>query len=238
MPWKLIRLGADERYLFDVTRPEGELANRIADHPEIAARLDARLQAWSDTLQTTGLPTEINDQDAMFFAAHVDKTIAAAVKGGAKAKAKAAKPADSPGSQQGWICRNGTLAIRDGALVITPAAADARPFVTYSALDLPGPVTVVLRVRAQQGGPASFAWRTQGQPDFVAENAVSIDWPTSAQWQEIQTELPAEGRLIHLRILLPRDARGLEIQSIQLQSQDAKPRIWRFDGAQLDKPSE
>jgi arylsulfatase A-like enzyme len=127
MPWKLIRLGGDERYLFDVTRPEGELANRIADHPEIAARLEAKLQAWSATLQTTGLPDEVNDQDAMFFAAHVDKTIAAAVKGGAKAKAKAAKPADPPGSQQGWICRNGTLAIRDGALVITPCCGGRPP---------------------------------------------------------------------------------------------------------------
>lgn len=262
MPWKLIRLGADERYLFDVTRPEGELANRIADHPETAARLEAKLQAWSDRLQTTGLPTEVNDQDAMFFAAHVDKTIPAAVKGGAKAKAKPAKPANPPGSQQGWICRNGTLAIRDGVLAITPAEAGARPsatqaapdgpgpggpqalnggpepFVTHSALDLLGPVTVVLRVRAEQGGPARFAWRTRGQPGFVAGNTVSADWPASPEWQEVRANLPVEGRLIHLRIHPPRGARGVEIQSIQLQGQDAPPRIWRFDGARQDEPSE
>jgi len=261
MPWKLIRLGADERYLFDVTRPEGELANRIADHPEVAARLEAKLQTWSDTLQTAGLPTEVNDQDAMFFAAHVDKTIAAAVKGGAKAKAKPAKPADPPGSQQGWICRNGTLAVRDGALAITPAGADARPFatdaapdgpdrsgpralnggrepfVTHSALDLLGPVTVVLRVRAEQGGPARFAWRTGGQPDFVTENTVAAEWPASPEWQEVRAQLPVEGRLIHLRIHPPRGARGVEIQSIQLQSRDAPPRIWRFDGARQDELS-
>ncbi|MCL4206980.1 MAG: sulfatase-like hydrolase/transferase [Pirellulaceae bacterium] len=261
MPWKLIRLGADERYLFDVTRPEGELANRIADHPEIAARLETKLQAWSDTLKTTGLPTEVNDQDAMFFAAHVDKTIAAAVKASAKAKAKPAKPADPPGSQQGWICRNGTLAIRNGALAITSAETDSRPtatnaapdgpgpggpralnggpepFVTHSALDLPGPVTVVLRVRAEQGGPARFAWRTRGQPDFVAENTVAAEWPASPEWQEVRAQLPVEGRLIHLRIHPPRGVRGVEIQSIQLQSRDAPPRIWRFDGARQDKPS-
>ena len=69
-PWKLIRLGPTERYLFDVTTPEGENTNLIARHPEIAARLDARLKTWSDTLQPAGLPAAVIGADQTFFSDH------------------------------------------------------------------------------------------------------------------------------------------------------------------------
>lgn len=73
--WKLILLGPQQRFLFDTTTPEGELHNRIEQHPDIAARLLARLQAWDATLQTPGLPNDTNAQDLLFFNAHVLKTI-------------------------------------------------------------------------------------------------------------------------------------------------------------------
>jgi len=38
-PWKLIRLGPTEQLLFNVTTPDGETKNLIAQHPEIAERL-------------------------------------------------------------------------------------------------------------------------------------------------------------------------------------------------------
>ena len=69
-PWKLIRLGPTERFLFDVTTPAGETMNLIARHPEIAARLDARLKTWSDTLQPAGLPVAVTGADRIFFADH------------------------------------------------------------------------------------------------------------------------------------------------------------------------
>ena len=50
-PWKLIRLGPTEQYLFDITASEGEAKNLIVAHPDIAARLDTKLKTWSDTLQ-------------------------------------------------------------------------------------------------------------------------------------------------------------------------------------------
>lgn len=74
-PWKLIHLGDHERYLFDVTHPAGELAanNRLGEHPEIAARLEAKLQAWSATLQPPGPAEPNHEQDNAFYAAHVTK---------------------------------------------------------------------------------------------------------------------------------------------------------------------
>ena len=73
-PWKLIRLGRKESYLFNVTKPEGELKNLIADHPDIAARLEAKLKTWCDSLKPPGPAKPNNGEDNMFFAVHVDKT--------------------------------------------------------------------------------------------------------------------------------------------------------------------
>ncbi len=78
--WKLILLGPHQRYLFDVTRPDGETRNLIRQYPEIAARLESRLKAWAGTLKTPGLPTDVNSQDQLFFNAHVDKTGGAGTK--------------------------------------------------------------------------------------------------------------------------------------------------------------
>lgn len=70
--WKLVLLG-EQRYLFDLTEPGGETRNLITQHADIAERLHGRLKAWSATLQTPGLPTEVNPQDQLFFDTYVDQ---------------------------------------------------------------------------------------------------------------------------------------------------------------------
>ncbi len=79
-PWKLIHPGTNQTYLFNVTLPDGETKNLLAQNPAIAARLDAKLKTWAATLQPPGPPERNNEQDKMFFAAHVDKTIQQATK--------------------------------------------------------------------------------------------------------------------------------------------------------------
>jgi arylsulfatase A-like enzyme len=69
--WKLIRLGPDQRFLFDLESPEGEARNRIADEPAVAADLERRLLAWDATLAPPGLPRAAHPQDEVFFDAHV-----------------------------------------------------------------------------------------------------------------------------------------------------------------------
>jgi uncharacterized sulfatase len=75
-PWKLIQLGDQTRYLFNVTKPEGELAenNLLAQEPETAARLEAKLKAWSATLQQPGPPEARNAADISFYSEHVTRT--------------------------------------------------------------------------------------------------------------------------------------------------------------------
>lgn len=71
--WKLILLGPKQRYLFDAAVPGGETRNLLTQHPAVAERLHARLEAWAATLEPPGLPTETNSQDQLFFDAHVEK---------------------------------------------------------------------------------------------------------------------------------------------------------------------
>ena len=238
-PWKLIHLGKKESYLFNVTKPEGELKNLIADHPEIVARLDAKLKTWCDSLKPPGPAIPNNEEDNKFFAAHVDRTTDSSLyathventpKQAGKRRAgvkKGGKTPNEPGGVQGWLYRNGSLSVKDGALVLT-AAAKAHPFLTCNGLNLAGPITAVMRARAKQGGESSFAWRTTSTSDFVPENTAAFDWPTSAEWREVKAELPARGSLIHLRINPGKDCTGLEIESIELRGKDGKAQIWRF----------
>ena len=229
-PWKLIHLGKNESYLFDVTKPEGELKNLVKDHPDIVARLDGKLQTWCASLKPPGPAIPDNKQDNEFYAAHVDKTIDASqyathVVASKKSAAKHVS-SDAVGGFQGWLYRNGKMAVKDGALVLTPKNGAA--FLTNPNLNVPGPVTMTMRLRAQQGGASSLAWRIKATADFAPENAAAFDWPTASEWQEVKVELPVSGSLVHLRISPSKDCAGMEIQSIELHGADGKPHVWRF----------
>ena len=228
-PWKLIALGNRERLLFDITQPEGEANERnlITKHPDIAARLEAKLKAWCETLQPPGLPTSFDQHHEQLYGEH---GIIAKTATSPKPRAKAAPE----GSVQGWLCRNGTLAVQDGALVIMAdpkAAANARAFLTCTGIDLPGPITATLRVRAKQGGPSTLTWRTKAA-SFSPEQIATFDWPTSATWQEVKIELPEKNRLIHLRINPGKTSQGIEVQSIELRGRDGKTQAWNFNGTE------
>ena len=222
-PWKLIQLGDRERLLFDITTPEGEHIKRnlIKDKPEIAARLQTKLTAWAATLQPPGFNNKLDAHHEGLFAEHdlIGKT------------AEPPAPPAPEGTIQGWFCRNGSLMVKDGALLITPdsnLAGKAKPFIANSKLDLNGPITVKMRVRATKGGPCTFTWRTKQQPEFTDDKSVTAPWPTSSDWQEIKVELPAKGRLIHLRIMPDKDASELVIQSIELRGTSDQPQRWAF----------
>lgn len=227
-PYKLIVLGDRQRLLFDISTPEGEHIGRnlAAKEPEIAARLEKKLAAWTAGLEPPGLSTNFDAHHEGLFAEH--ELIARSEPPAGSA------PAAEPGSIQGWIARNATLAVKDGALVLladTNAAPAARPFLTHSRLDLPAPVKLTLRLRAAAGGPCAVTWRTKQQPDFVPANAVSFDWPAGPDWKEVTVPVPAEGRLFHVRITPSKDVRGIEVQSIELRGRSGPPQVWRFDGS-------
>lgn len=225
-PWKFIQLGADEKFLFNVTQPDGELAanNQLARQPELAARLAQRLKTWSASLQPPGPPQPIHEQDNYFYQAHVKLLPDAA-----SSKRGAAKGAPA-GTLQDWVCRNGTLTLTNGGLAITPdAGAKGTPFLAQTGLKLTGPITLTLRARAQRGGPSSVSWRTQADRDFSVEQLLTFDWPMGNEWQEVKVALPVRGQLLHLRLTPAKGATGVDIQAIELRSAEGKAQEWRFD---------
>jgi uncharacterized sulfatase len=215
-PWKLIRFGAEEQFLFDVTTPEGEKKNLIADHADIAARLNAKLKAWSDELQPPGLPTEMNPQDAQFFAEHVDARFAAHAP---------KKPKDDPNAVQGWLCRNGTMSRQDGVLVVKADAEATTPaFLTFGQLDFLGPARLVIRTRGEISGAGSVSYRIRHESDFDPKKRIPFEWKSG----EISVPIGATSRLIHLRLYLPPGLKQAEIESISLQRKGPPPQEWDF----------
>jgi arylsulfatase A-like enzyme len=231
MPYKLIKLGSRPPLLFDVTAPEGENLERnlAAQRPELVARLEGQLKAWAAELQPPGLSAEnsgFNRHHEELFAEH---RIIAAEPAAPAAQPVAPTPVEGI---QGWIARNGTLAVKDGALVLTPDAElpnNARPFFTNSHLDLAGPATAVLRIRAKDAGQgrATVTWRTKRE-SFAAHQSAAFDWPAGPAWREVRVELPERAAILHVRITPPKDASGVEIQSVEFQDSRSETRAFRF----------
>lgn len=225
MPWKFVRLGADHRYLFDMTAPGGETNNLIHASPDIARRLEAELQRWADSLPTPGLPVEINDQDRLFFSTHVDPSLPYP-----NPSQSASQARGRPETGREWICRNGTMVRRDGALIVKPSPGGAAPvFLTVMNLDLEGPVSVALEARSSSGGEGRVAWRKQGQKDFVADQFAAFLWPAGGGWKTVSFNLPVDGRVIHLRLQPPPGAGGVEIRSVEIRGEKGAPERWHFD---------
>ncbi len=221
-PWKLVRLGPQEQFLFDVSKPGGETRNLATAHPEITQRLNAALAEWARDLKPPGLSTETNEQDMIFFGDHVDQRL----------RPGPAKPGAAPGSIQGWLCRNGSIAQQGDALVITAdSRAKVAPFLTLNPLDFLGPATLMMTVRTAAGGPGSVAWRIRHENDFDPRKRVPLEWKAGAEWQTLSARIPSTGRLIHLRIHAPAGAAKIEIRSISLSREGQEPQNWNFSPA-------
>jgi arylsulfatase A-like enzyme len=210
-PWKLVRLGDREEMLFDVTLPDGEslTKNQAKARPEVVARLRQALKAWSDTLTPPGLPTSLDPHHEGMFGEH------GVITASANAEPRKNEPA---GAIQGWLCRNGSIALKDGALTMTAdpkAAKNARPFLTKTGLALKGPVTVIIKADAKVASNGSLSWRTKDQPDFLPANLVRFEIPDGASEQS--AVLPVDGQAIHVRLNLGDQAESLRLRSIELR---------------------
>lgn len=211
-PWKLIHLGEKERYLFNVTTPEGETKNLIADHADIAVRLDAKLRTWSATLQPPGPPELHNDQDIGFFAAHVDERLSTT------SRRPAAKKGTRPAAPaQGWQARNGTLVARGDSLELTPGqdAKNKGVFITRSQLKITGPATAKIVLKTSNPGAAAITWRVDGEKDFLPVNRATFQVTASEGWRTHAVPLPAKGTIIHIRVHLPGGV--TQIRSIEVE---------------------
>ena len=66
--WKFLRAGKNRKMLFDLAADAAEQRNVIADHPDTAAALEAKLAAWSGELSPPGLPEgPLNGQEQRLY---------------------------------------------------------------------------------------------------------------------------------------------------------------------------
>ena len=141
--WKLILLGSSEQFLFDVDHARG----RNEEPPRRARRHRAAAGCQVEDLerrtQPPGLPTEINPQDAQFFAEHIDPRFAAA----APKKAK-----EDPTAVQAGSAATARFPKRIARSSLRRCHRQSAPFLTISPVDFLGPATLTLKVRSDAGG--------------------------------------------------------------------------------------
>ncbi len=244
--WKFIRLGDRARYLFDMRELGKQTAgdNQIGQHPTLAARLEEKLKQKADTWQPPGLPTEVVAADQLFFDVHVDQTLPATHPDPRLVAdpTRIIRPEDVPAvrsqtpypadEMQGWVVRQG-MALRsaDGVLRIMPVAKDATGcFLTIVPVDWQPPVTLEIEAKSPQPVRLTATWRTVASGrDFIDSPATALGIPGGDRWQVVKTEIPADDRVIHLRISLPRGhVASLEVRRIVIQGGSGASRAFSF----------
>lgn len=216
--WKYLRGGARD-YLFDLANDAEEKHDVLAEHPEVARRLRTRLEAWSKQLHPPGLATRpMATTWEQYFDFYLD--------------GKPAPPRNTAGGKiDGWVVRNGTAKLADDALRVRPKGGKGRKralFIAAARLNLPAASTAVIRLRTSRSGGAGIAWREAGQNDFPAGQVVKFRCEASDEWQQHAVRLPADGKVIHVRLLLPEG--GADVESIAFR--DTRENVlqsWRFD---------
>ena len=242
--WKFIRLGDRARYLFDMRELGKQTAgdNQIGQHPKLAARLEEKLKQKAETWQPPGLPTEVVAADQLFFDVHVDQTLPATHPDPRPVAdpTRIIRPEDVPAvrsqtpypadEMQGWVVRQGAaLRSADGELRIMPVARDATTcFLTIVPVDWQPPVTLEIEAKSQPPVNLTATWRTQASGrDFIDSPATTLGIPGGDRWQVAKTRIPADDRVIHLRISLPRrHAAPLDVRRIVIQ--DGSGESWGF----------
>jgi uncharacterized sulfatase len=204
--WKLLRGGSRE-YLFDLSNDVEEKHDVLAEHPEVAKRLSGKLEKWASGLKPPGIPKDgMSEVWERYFDFYLE----------GKEPPPLTKPRKAgPGPGGGWVARGGKLEIVGKALVVTPEGGkQARPFLAKPGWQVDGPAMASFGIRTQAGGKAGIQWRTDVQKDFPKEQVVEVDVAGSDDWQEVKLEVPAKGKIIHIRVRLP--AGRSEVRDITL----------------------
>jgi hypothetical protein len=223
--WKLIRIfhggknGAHRYLLFNLREDLSEKTNLAAQKPELVAELDALItQFLADTKAVVPVP------NPAFDPAQYRPELEGQQKPRAKPQPKtAAKTAGKPRAKddgdpalQGWKARNCTATVK-GGIVSVRNLTDAS-FLGFAAGKHSGPSTVKLRIKAG-GGASHLDWL----PGGVQDQARSVPFKLPAgDWQELTIQIPATGSLGIVRLYLPRQDQPVEIDWIEITSQDGR----------------
>lgn len=188
--WKLLR-GGEREYLYDLGTDLEEKHNLASQHPDVAARLRTKLTAWCAELNPPGLAL---GPMAKVWNDYFDYYLEGK---------PAPKPEPEGTGTRGWLARGGSLIDKEGVLVLTPDKVGKGMFITRSQLKLAGPVTAKVTFKTAASGQGAFAWRMDGDKDFLPANRVPFEVKANDDWQTHEVQIPVKGRVIHVRVHLP-----------------------------------
>ena len=209
--WKLIRIfhggenGAHRHLLFNLKDDPGEKNNLAAQQPALVAELDALIETFlKDTHAVVPVPNPAFDPKQY----HPELE----GKQQPKAKAKATAKDDNDPALQGWKARDCKGMVKDGIVRVTNIGFEC--FLGFGASKHSGPSTATFRIKAKPG-TSHFDWVPSDGKAQRAPFTLKGD-----DWQEITVQLPATGPLGIVRLYLPMQEQPVEIDWIELRSND------------------
>jgi arylsulfatase A-like enzyme len=246
--WKLIRIfhyGEDENHdyrLYNLREDIGEDNNLAVDHPEKVKAMDRLIEEYiAEAEVVVPLP------NPNFDLAKFDPSKIGVQAGGLKMppsfRTSQQKSGDTKSvatvnkeSMLGWTAKNAEATVEGDSLRLTPNGRQA--FLTNAKVRANGPVEFRLRVRTRVGGTARLQWRTEGQKLFPTTGQSRSFAVAGGDWQELSVSLAVEGRLVHVRFFLPDRKRPVEIDWIEIGSDDGNAKDqnrWDFNGPEKSK---
>ena len=201
--WKFLK-GGKREYLYDLENDRGELSNLLLSEPKIADRLRSKLVSWADELQPAGLDTKgMSETWEQYYDFYLDGKPAPPLRAKFQPNAKAS-------ATKGLIARNAKLSVSNKALQITPQGnRRQKPFLVISKLNAKGPLKAKVQLSNSKPGNVGFSWRLNGQKDFTDDQVAIVAAGVAPDWQTHEIEIPANGTVIHLRVLLPPGASSI-----------------------------
>ena len=207
--WKLIRFfadnddGSDKLELFNLREDIGETKNLAAENPARAAALNALIAGY------------LKDTEAVV---PVLNTAPAPAKDGRDKK-------DAMDPLLGWKARGCNAAVKDGILTVT--GTSAAPFLGFAPGKLAADAKLHIRIRSN-GGSGKIEWLlgAKAAPDTAKSAEFKL---TANEWAEVTADIPATpDQPGILRLHLPAQEKPAELDWLELQSSDTKPRRWDF----------
>jgi arylsulfatase A-like enzyme len=219
--WKLIRLfhageNAGHRYLlFDLKNDLGENTNLATEKPDLVSELDAMIDRFlADTAAVTPKPNPAFDPSRY----RPELEGVPTTKKSPPAKAKAKQTATTAGWQSS---AHASVTVRNRQLTITSTGGD--PWISTRAIppDLPGPHTLLLRLKSSAKGPGTVYFSSSALPGFRKEQSLPLSITHDDQFHSYSISLP-EPNPTALR-LDPASAPGtIVITDLTLQSPSGK----------------
>ncbi len=230
--WKLWFVAPDSWMLFNNVGTAPETENVLDQHPEIAARLRKKLEAFAGQQNPPGLPNTLVAADKYFQDTYYGATPAPAQKKPAEKSGDPTTPTAAAGTQgdsvDGWIARSGLIKKMPEGIRVFADASGKPPFITAQKLAVPVPAAIEIELTAEAGGEGMVSWRVQRDRDFITGN--KSDFSFNPGKQTLTVALPEKrSQITHLRLIMPYKDQQIVIHSIRLTGAKTTVNEWRFD---------